>query len=124
MRGRWYTGRAFFMVKMKARNLDIGLDDGLVSPWLASPVPECPDATPKAYPIQNADALDQYGIRIKLEIDPKVRKKRNIFKGVYPGGEPQNARVEPRIHFPVIMEQIRREVEERYSPELLDGPGT
>jgi hypothetical protein len=122
LRGRWYTTRALLIVRMRARNLDIGSDDNLVSPWLAPSVPECPDPNPKAYPVQSAEALDQHGIKIKLEIEPEVPVEREILQAIYPDGSPENTRIEPKIHFPAIMAVIRQEVAERYGNELLDGP--
>jgi len=121
MRGRWYSGKIWFMVDMRARNLDIGLDDGMVSPWLIPTVNECSTATARDYPVPGENALSQQGFDIRLEIDPRVPQNEELFQAAYPEGEPANARIEPRTHLPSIMARIRREVEQRYGAGLLDG---
>jgi hypothetical protein len=122
MRGDWYDGKLWFMVEMRARNLDIGLDDGVVSPWLIPTVRQCSDATPKDYPVPAETSLSQQGFDIKLEIDPRVPQNDELFEAIYPEGEPDNARIEPRQHFPAIMAQIRRQAEQLYGAGMLEAP--
>jgi len=122
MRGHWYTDKIWFMVDMRARNLDIGLGDGLVSPWLIPTVEECSSSTPMDYPVPGENALSQQGFGIKLEIDPQVPQNDELFQAAFREGEPDNARLEPQVHFPAIMAQIRRDAERRYGAELLEAP--
>ena len=114
MRGKWFSGDMLFMVDMKGRNLDIGLDDGYITPWLVPSVAECPAAEPLAYPVPTLTFLAEYGFSVKLEIEPREFEKGRILKVVFPDPQMRGKRIEPSIHFATLMEHIRRDTEKRY----------
>ena len=113
--GKWFTGKALFLVTMRKRNFDIGLKDGSVTPVLIPGVSACPDVKPMPYPVPKLDVLSQHGFSVKLEIEPHEWEKGKILRLVY-GDGPQK-RIIPEQHFPVIMDAIRREASALY-PEF------
>ena len=120
MRGKWFSGDFLFLTNVKGRNLDIGLDDGYVTPWLVPSLDECPGAKPQDYPAPNLDFLADYGFSAKLEIEPKEVEKGKILKVVYPDRKKRGKRIEPAVHFGVIMAHIERDAEKKFG---LVGPG-
>jgi hypothetical protein len=140
VRGQWFSGDMPVVV-MKARNFDIGLDDGAVTPWIVRGLGECqnprahaysvPDlaflVTPwivrdlgecqnpraHAYSVPNLAFLDEYGFSVKFEIEPKIWEKNKIFSIVYPNGE-KKKRFEPATQFAVVMDYIRKEAARQY----------
>jgi len=115
VRGKWFTGRILFLVNMKKRNFDIGLENGCVTPTLVPDLSACPDAEPMPYPVPKLDVLSQYGFSVKLEIEPHEWERGKILRVVY-GNGPQK-RIIPEQHFPIIMDAIRREAAVMY-PEF------
>lgn len=118
VRGEWFTGNIIFAVDMKKRNFDIGLRDGYITPTLLPEVAGCPSAEPLRYPVPTLDVLWQHGFSLTLEIEPHEWERRKILRVVH--GDQQNKRVNPREHFPVIMDDIRQQAVARYGPEY--GP--
>jgi len=53
---KWYSGRIGTFINMKKRGLDIGADDGFVTPILVPNVPGCEDAQPALCPAPRLDA--------------------------------------------------------------------
>lgn len=96
--GRWYTGGLYFLVDMKRRNLDVGLDDGRITPWLVPGI--CPDAEPRPCPVPSLEPLCRHGFSFDVEIEPRVREKNKIYHSI---GLPKNHRIEPQVDFPSIM---------------------
>jgi hypothetical protein len=117
VRGLWFSG-ALLWVNMKKRNLDIGLDDGFVTPWLVSSVCECEGAEPQPYPAPDLDFLSEYGFKVKFEIEPRIWEEGAILSVAYPDRNPRNKRIEPAIHYAPIMAHIRQEAVERYGPDV------
>jgi hypothetical protein len=117
MRGKWYSGDFLFMVSIRGRNIDIGLDDGYVTPWLVDSVRDCPDAYPKKYPVPTLDFLSEYGFEVIYEIEPKEWESDEILEIVYPDLKKRPKRIQPVIHFKAIMDYIEKDAEERY-PEI------
>jgi hypothetical protein len=115
VRGKWYSGRIGMFINMKKRNLDIGVDNGLVTPILVPDVPGCAGAEPACYPAPTLDALSRYGFSAFVEIEPHELEKGKILRIVYPDG--QGRRIRPDVHFAPIMRQIRQEAAARYGPE-------
>jgi hypothetical protein len=115
VRGPWFTGHVLFFVDIKKRNLDIGLDDGFVTPTLVPGVSACPDPEPVPYPVPKLDVLSKYGFSAKVEIEPHEWEKGKILRVVY-GDKPQK-RVIPAEHFPIIMDEIRRQATALYGPQ-------
>lgn len=105
VRGLWFTGDFLFIMDMKARNFDTGMDDGFITPWLVPALDECEGAEARPYPAPNLEFLSEYGFEIKYEFEPREKQKRKILKIVF--GEKKEKRLTPSLHFPTIMEYIR-----------------
>jgi len=131
VRGLWFSGDFLFLVDMKGRNFDIGLDDGFVTPWLVpslaktqSPVaprgtgvrglPECEGAQPQSYPAPSLDFLSEYGFSAKFELEPKELERHKILSIVYPDPKERRKRIEPAAHFPAIMANIMKDAVEKH----------
>ena len=114
MRGLWFSGDWLFFVHTKSRNFDIGLDDGLVTPRLVPPIPECRGAEPQPYPVPNLDVLSEHGFSIKFEIEPKEWEKDKILSVIYPNAKEREKRLEPAVHFAPIMDYIRKAAAKKY----------
>ena len=112
MRGKWFTG--YLNVNTIRKNIDIGLDDGYVSPVLVPGI--CSGAEPELLPVPAIDILSKYGFSMKYEIHPREWEKGKIFKVVYPNGK--KADIQPDKHFPIIMAYIRKQAVEKYSYDI------
>jgi hypothetical protein len=112
VKGEWFTGDIALFVDMKKRNFDIGLDDGYITPTLVPDVSVCPDAHPVSYPVPTLDVLTAYGFSITVEIEPREWEKNKVLSIVQ-----ETRRINPQIHFPEIMHQIRLEAAAKYGPE-------
>lgn len=122
MKGLWYSGEFLFLVNIKKRNLDIGLDDGFVTPWIVPGLEECQGAQPQPYPVPNLDQVRLHGFTVRFEIEPRELEKRNILKIVYPDAGKRPKRLEPAVHFAPIMDYIRQDAVRKYGDEV-DVPG-
>jgi hypothetical protein len=111
VKGKWFTGNFALFVDMKKRNFDIGLDDGFVTPTLVPDMAQCPDACPVSYPVPNLDLLQEYGVSITMEIEPHEWEKDRILRIVH-----QDKRINPALHFPQIMDHMRRQAAAWYDP--------
>jgi len=120
VRGLWWSYNMIFL-SMKKRNMDIGLDDGYVTPWLVPDVPQCPDAQPVSYPIPSLDLLDKYGFKMKLVIEMHEWEAPKILNVVYPDGRKGRNTVVPAVHMPIIMDGIRQRAIKRWGP-YFDNP--
>jgi hypothetical protein len=121
VRGLWFSGDFLFLVDMKGRNFDIGLDDGLVTPWLvpspsegAGGLPECEGAQPQSYPAPSLDFLSEYGFSAKFELEPRELERHKILSIVYPDPKERRKRIEPAAHFPAIMANIMKDAVEKH----------
>ncbi|MCK4998063.1 MAG: DUF4056 domain-containing protein [Anaerohalosphaera sp.] len=114
VKGDWYTGLFYFDVRMKKRNFDVGLDDGLLTPWLVPGI--CDESQPTPCPAPNLDFLEDSGFEVDLEIQPRVFEARKIYSIIYENGKGKNVR--PAQHFPVIMKFIIEDAIERFGPEV------
>ena len=118
VKGEWFEGGYYFFVKMKKRNFDVGLDDGIVTPWLVPGT--CPGTVPLGCPSPNpACVLDEHGFKMRLEVTPMVFEKSKIYK---PIGLKRSERVKPTIHFPMIMESIREAAQRREGGDIDVSP--
>jgi len=108
MRGKWFTG--YLLVDTIRRNLDIGLDDGFVTPVIVPGI--CERAEPQLLAVPTIDILSKYGFSMKHEIYPREWEKDKILKVVYADGK--GAKIEPDKHFPVIMNYIKKQAVEKY----------
>lgn len=103
----WYSGGGYFFVTMKKRNFDVGFDDGYVTPWLVPGMYD--DAEPLACPIPRADAVSSYGFKFIVQLDPRASEKSKIYKAA--NVDSMKPRLQIDIHFPVLLEYIRKEAE-------------
>jgi hypothetical protein len=122
--GTWYTGAFLFLVDIRKRNLDIGLEDGLVTASIVPDLAECPDAEPESYPVPTLDFLSEYGFSVKFEIEPRELEKGKILKIAYPDRKTRKKRVQPALHFAAIMEAIRKDAARRFGADMYPGPET
>ncbi len=107
VKGKWFTGETQFLVDMKRRNFDIGLNDGYVTPTLVPGVPECAGAEPISYPVPNPDVVSKYGIGFTLEIEPHEWESGKILS-IVPDKVKKN-RIIPAETFPAIMAYIEKD---------------
>jgi hypothetical protein len=121
VKGNWYSGDLLFLVNIKKRNLDIGLDDGYVTPWIVPDLEGCERAEPKLCPAPNLNLLRLHGFSMKLELEPRELQKSSILRIAYPDPDERRKRIEPAMHFPIIMEYIRQDAIHRFGPEV-DAP--
>ena len=115
IKGDWYKGGYYFFVEIKKRNLDVGLDDGIVFPCRVEGI--CSDTPPHYYPAPNFGFLDEYELKIRLRLRPIEFEKRKIYKSL---GLKHSEKIIPYIHFPILLEKIGKDVEqikESDSPE-------
>ncbi|MDD5063360.1 MAG: DUF4056 domain-containing protein [Phycisphaerae bacterium] len=108
MRGIWYEGA--LIAEMKVRNLDIGIDDGFITPMLVPGV--CRNAVPEPLPVPKLYYLYTYGFKMKLEIGPKELERNKIFRIIYPDISPSEypKKIELEKHLPAIMAYIKKEI--------------
>ena len=107
MRGEWFTG--FIQVDMKERNMDIGLDDGFVTPTLVPGI--CDGAQPQSYPVPTLAKFNEHGFVMDLAVEPKEFERWKILRLIYPdGGE---KRIRPAEHLPIVMDFIKKEALEK-----------
>jgi hypothetical protein len=116
VRGPWFTGD-FFFITMKKRNLDLGLDDGFVTPTLIPSVSECEGAEPQPFPVPNLEFVSEYGFEVKFEIEPKIWEGGAILDIAYADENPRGDFVEPVVHLAPIMAYIRQDAMQRYGSE-------
>lgn len=113
VQGAWYTG-GYFTCDMIRRHLDIGLDNGLVTPWLIPGLGDCNDTTAHPYPVPTLDSLSQYGFHVTVEIEPREWQKDKILRAAYPDEDDGETRIEPAKHFPAIMADINAAAVQKY----------
>lgn len=99
VRGQWYGGG-----RLIKRNMDVGFDDGLITPSL---IPG-PDAEPAPLPMPTLDGLEPYGLRVAFTVSSAYFENAKLRQMA-----DTDTDVEPLKHFPVIMQQIEREAEEK-----------
>jgi hypothetical protein len=122
VRGQWYSGRFLFLIDMKKRNLDIGIDDGYVTPWLVPGVSDCRDATPQRYAVPGLDALCEFGFSARLEIEPKTVEEKKVLELVCGHTDQVVQRIDPEVDFPLVMERVRQDAIQRYGVDVT-SPG-
>lgn len=112
VKGEWYEGAGYFLVRMKKRNFDVGFDDGFVTPWLLPGI--CPELISKDCPVPNPSAiLAQHGFKMRIEMEMAEFQKGQIYKALNLSG---SERIRPAIHFPKIIDSIIAEA------QILEGP--
>jgi hypothetical protein len=116
VRGKWFSGDYYF-ITMNKRNLDMGLDDGFVTPWLIPSVSECEGAEAQPYPVPDIGTISKYGFSVKFETEPRIWQGSTILNIAYPQGKPKGKRIEPAIHLAPIMDYIKKDAVRRYGPD-------
>jgi len=122
VRGEWYAGQVVYLVNMKKRNFDIGLDDGYVTPTLVPGLSDCWEAQAQRYPAPRLGAADKYGFKVKLKIEARIWEADKILSIAYPEGRAGRKRIEPATHFAKIMDYIRQEAAVRYGLDAETQP--
>jgi hypothetical protein len=112
IKGKWFSKKLFFL-KIKKRNFDIGLNDGLITPFSVLGMPVCENSELKSLAIPDWDSISKYGFVVKLKIEPREWEKNKVLKIVYPKKESRKRRLEPKIHFPVLMHYIKNDAKSR-----------
>ena len=92
------------------KNVDIGIDDGFVTPTIVDGI--CEGAEPEPLAVPNLDILSKYGLTMRYEIYMQEWEKGRILKVAHQGKKGKT--VEPDKHYPVIMEFIKKEAVEKY----------
>lgn len=101
--GQWFSGGFYFLVDMKKRNFDVGLDDHFITPWLVPGI--CPDANPRSYPVPNVELIRAHGFDIDVEIEPRVTEKGKIYHSI---DLARDKRIRPQVDFPKIIATIEK----------------
>jgi len=117
IQGKWFEGGYYFFVKMKERNFDVGLDDGFVTPWLVPDI--CQNAVPQDCPAPDLSVLEKYGFKMRLQIEPLEFEKGKIYKAINLN---HSEYLRPSVHFPEIIEHIRKEAEKMKGKEMDVSP--
>lgn len=107
VRGDWYSKRWFFTVIHK-RNLDIGLEDGRVTPCLVRSLPACEGAQACPLAVPTLDGLSQYGFSATVLIEPRVWEANRIFKALYGDCRPGTRRLDPSVHFALLIRHMEQ----------------
>jgi hypothetical protein len=107
VRGKWFKGNVNTTILL--RNLDIGSDDGFVSPSLVPDI--CIPAQPMNYPVPNLNTAARYGFKVELEIKPHSGVTNRCRDIIYPDGE--YGPILPAVHLPIIMKTIRQQAIEK-----------
>jgi hypothetical protein len=121
VRGQWYSGEFLFLVDVRKRNLDTGFDDGYVTPWLVPGVRSCEGAEAQRYPIPRLEDVTALGFGVRLEIEPKAGEEKDVLERIGRHSGREVRRIDPEVHFPLIMELIREDAVERYGAEAVSG---
>lgn len=122
----WYFIHYFpFSVSMKKRNLNIGLKNGSITPWLVPYLNKGEQPKPQPYPVPDLGCLPKHGFSVELEIEPRESIGPRILDIIYSDKrntrDKKNTRIQPHIHFPLIMREIERQAVEKYGPNV-DNP--
>jgi len=117
MRGQWFEGYLF--VDTFRKNMDTGLDDGIISPVLVPGICQNPEAEPIQVP--DIDILAKYGFSMEYKILPREWEKGKFLKIVYP--DKKGKYIYPEKHFPILMEYIKKQAVEKYG-YILEEPDT
>lgn len=109
--GKWFTGGFYFFVEMKKRNFDTGLGYRPVTPVLVAGI--CPDAQPHPLKAPNLPSPVAGGFEADLTIYPVELEKYRIYRIL---NMDPDLPIRPSLHFPVLLEEIRQQAEDKYGP--------
>lgn len=116
--GQWYSPGFLFLVEMKKRNFDIGLDDGAITPWIVPNLDACPNARARSYAVPTLEPVFDLGFYVKVEIEPGGLERDRLLRAAYPDIERPPRSIVPTVHFHPIMAHIKAEAVEKYGPEV------
>jgi len=102
MRGQWYS-RSRLATHIHKRHLDVGLDDGYVTPCLVPSVAACEGAEPLPLAAPALASLARHGFTVQVEIEGRVWEQKKILKALEAEGCPPVKRLDPGFHFPLIL---------------------
>jgi len=88
--------------------VDIGLDDGQVTPCLVRSLSTCEGAEICPLAVPTLDGLSQYGFSATVMIEPRVWEACKIFKALYGDRTPATKRLDPSIHFALLIERMQQ----------------
>lgn len=108
LRGRWFSAQWHY-TWIYERNFDVGIDDGYVTPRLVPSSAACEEPEPWPLPVPALDSLARYGFAMRLEIEPRVWEERRIMTLVFPQYDGRTRRLEPAIHFPLLIGHIEQD---------------
>ncbi len=115
MRDRWFSSQGFFTM-IHERNLDIGLDDGYVTPSLASAASACEGSDPWPLAVPTLDSPVRHGFSVRVEIEPRVWEERRILTVALGENDEATGRLEPAVHFSPLMDHIAQDAVARGIP--------
>jgi len=102
MRGVWFEGNIFVTMKVR-RNMDIGLDDGQITPLLVPSM--CKQPQPQLYPVPTLASFKKYGFDMELYVRPQEFERDQILKLVCPDGG--CSRVHMPTDLPIFLDYIK-----------------
>jgi len=105
VKGSWYGGG-----KLTKRNMDIGYDDGWVTPSI---IPGYTEEEPITRKLPTFDGLEELGIKVKYTISSAYLENGKLKKIAG-----TKSAVEPLKHYPTIMKNIEAEAIEKYGYEI------
>lgn len=99
------------------RNIDTGLDDGYVEPWLVRGLEQGPASRPKMFRVSGNDFSDVDGYdcsgMVAFEYEPHLLKKDRVLKLL--GRDVKS--VDPVRDYPLIIRQVRKEIIEEFGAD-------
>jgi hypothetical protein len=102
MRGQWYT-KSWIATRISRRNFDVGLDDGHITPCLVPSVTACEGTRPQPVAAPTLDSLARHGFSVTVELEPRLWEQNKISKVLNDAGSATTKRLDPAIHFPLII---------------------
>ncbi len=102
MKNKYFDGQKYLD---RTRSMDIGLENGYVTPVLVPGILK--GATAKSYPVPTLELFEKYGFEMELEIEPKEFESGKILKVIYPNGGGKSVR--PDEHLPIVMRYVEND---------------
>ena len=62
--------------------------------------------------------LTEHGFSVKVEIEPHEWEKDAILAVAYPDAATRRKRIDPSVHFPLIMDHVKQDAAARYGQEV------
>ena len=117
VRGQWF-GKRWLITKIRRRNLDLGLDDGIVSPVVVPLASDFCDAGIRPLAVPVLAATNEYGFGIQVEIEPREWERDRIWAALGVQDARKGRTLNPDEAFPTIMAFIAEEAVRRYALSL------